>query len=75
MACYTMIEVNLEDSALNRKARKNLGLTLTGSLTEVQAKRVMREAATLKGMEAARRLDPRAIVRRKGNKLTITVQR
>jgi hypothetical protein len=75
MPCYTRIRVEIEDNAINRKARKNLGLPEEGSLTRTDARRVQKEASILKSMESVRRLDPRAIVRRKGDKVTVTVQR
>jgi hypothetical protein len=75
MPCYTVIQVEIEDNALNRRARKNLGLPEEGKLSPRDAKRVKREAAVLKSMDQVRKLDPRAIVRRKGNKVTVTVQR
>lgn len=75
MPCYTVITVQIEDNAINRQARKNLDLPETGDLTRREARLVKREAAVLKSMAAVRRLDPRAVVRRKGNKITVTVQR
>lgn len=75
MACYTVIQVNLDDTTHNRKARAAFGLPLEGPLSEYDAKRVKREAGLYKAQEQVRKLDPRAVVRRKRDKLVVTVQR
>jgi len=75
MPCYTIITVKLDDTAINRRARKKLGLSEEGNLSSSDARRVRQEAAVLKAQDSVRKLDPRAIVRRKGNKLVVTVQR
>lgn len=75
MACYTLIEINLDDTIWNKKARKKLGFSPEGPLSWRDVAKIKREAGVLKAMDSVRRLDPRAIVRRKGNKLTVTVQR
>ena len=75
MACYTSVEVDLADDRWNREARKRLGLAVEGPLSVYNARRVKVEAGVIKSMDSIRKLDPRAVIRRKGNKLTITVQR
>jgi len=75
MACWTEIDINLDDTDLNRRARKRLGLPETGPLTPEEAAKVRQEAGLLKAQDTVRRLDPRAIVRRKAGKLIVTVNR
>jgi hypothetical protein len=75
MACFTMVRVDLEDDVWNRKARKNLGLPLEGSLSALNAQRVTREASVLKTIATTKRLAPNAVIRRKGNKIKVTVSR
>ena len=74
MPCYTMVEV-LEDNAINRKARKALGLPLEGRLGAVDTRRVKIEAGVIKARDSIKKLDPRAIIKRQGNKLKVTIQR
>lgn len=73
MACYTMIEVEVDDNLLNRRARKALGLKESGPLTQSQADAVRVEAGLIKSIDEIRRLNPRALIRRKDNELTVTV--
>ena len=73
MACYTMVTVNLEDSVINREARKKLGLPLEGSLTQSQAGRVKVEAGIIRTRSLLVRMAPGAMIRRDGDKLTVTV--
>ena len=74
MACYTLVRVSVDDTAINRKARKNLGLPIDGTLNEYDAQRVVREAGVIKGMQEVRRLSPTAVIKRKGDKLTVQVE-
>lgn len=71
MACYTVVLVELDDNEHNRKARERLGLPLTGGLEEADANRVRKEAGIIKTQAILRRLNPTAIVRREGDKLTV----
>jgi hypothetical protein len=73
MSCFTVIEVQIDDNELNRKARANLNLPLTGGLTQAQADAVRKEAGILKPQVIMRRLNPTAVVRRNGDKLTVSV--
>ena len=75
MACFTRIEILLDDTALNRLARKKLGLPETGRLDRYDADRVKIEAGFIKAKRAVLRADPTAIVTRKGNKLKVTISR
>jgi hypothetical protein len=74
MACYTVVDVQIEDNELNRQARKKLGLPEVGSLTYDQANAVKKEAGILRTHQVMRRLNPTAVIRRVGDKLTISVQ-
>lgn len=74
MPCFTRIEV-LEDTTINRRARKKLGLAEEGTLSYEETRRVKVEAAVMKTTDALRRLSPTAVIRRKGNELTVTVNR
>ena len=73
IACFTEVLINLDDNTINRLARKHLGLRETGSLSEYDAKRVRVEAGVLTAIAKVRRLNPTAVIRRKGNELTVTV--
>lgn len=73
MACYTEVEVNLDDNEINRESRKKLGLRETGSLSENDARRVRIEAGIIKAGRLTRRMAPTAVIRREGNKLVVTV--
>jgi len=73
MSCYTEIEI-LEDTSVNRRARKKLGLAEEGPLDFYVAQRVRREAGIIKAYDAIRRLQPTAVIRRTGDKLQVTVQ-
>lgn len=73
MACYTVVTINLDDNALNRKARGVLGLPLTGPLSVSEARRVKIEAGVIKTRNVIRRLQPNAVIRRVGNKLNVSV--
>lgn len=80
MACYTLTTVSIDDTELNRRARKKLGLAETGDLSWSDARRVKTEAALLKAEDTVRRADRTALVRRVKNpngteKLSVTVQR
>lgn len=74
MACFTSVQINLDDTEINRRARKALGLAETGSLSETDAKAVRIEAGVLTAMAKVRKLNPTALIRRKGNELTVSVQ-
>ena len=74
MACFTVVRVKLDNSAINRKARKALGLPLEGDLSAYDARRVGVEAKILTSLAAVRRLQPSAVIKRKGDKLTVQVQ-
>lgn len=74
MACYTVVElVNLDDTALNRRAREALGLPLEGALSPRDAARVRTEAGVLKAIAEVKRQAPTAIIRRRGNELQVQV--
>lgn len=73
MACYTLVLVKVEDTEINRRARANLGLPETGDLTVRDAARVRKESGLLKTQQVIRNLNPTAVVRRQGDKLTISV--
>ena len=73
MPCYTSVGVTIEDNEINRQAREKLGLPVTGYLSESDAARVRKEAGIIKTTALARRLNPTAVVRRQGDKLTISV--
>ncbi len=72
MPCYTRVEI-IEDTTVNRRARKKLGLPAEGGLSAYDARRVKVEAGVLKAQVAVQRISPGAVVRRTGNKLTISV--
>lgn len=73
MPCSTTVQVNVEDSAINRKAREKLGLPLTGQLFPEQAAKVRKEAGILKTYNIMRTINPTAVLKRVGDKLTISV--
>ena len=73
MACYTVVMINLDDTAINRKAREALGLPLEGSLSQYDARRVTIEAGVIKARTEIRRIQPNAVIRRNGNKLSVSV--
>ncbi len=73
MACFTVITIEIEDSAINRKAREVLDLPLTGALSVYDARRVRTEAGVIKARIAIKKKAPNAVIRRKGNKLTVTI--
>jgi len=73
MACFTVVQVTLDDNRLNRKARKNLKLPLEGTLSQYDANRVAAEGKILKAIERVRALQPSAIITRKGDKVTVKV--
>lgn len=74
MPCYTVLSLeNLEDTAVNREARRRLGLPETGSLAASLADRVRVEAGLLRATSAIRRLNPTAVIRRQGDKLQVSV--
>lgn len=72
MPCYTRVEI-LEDTSINRRARKKLGLPAKGRLSTYDARRVKIEAGVMKTQAAIQQLSPGAVIRRTGNKLTISV--
>lgn len=74
MPCYTLVRVSLDDTAINRKARKALGLPLEGDLSRYEAQRVVQEAGVLRAIQETRRLAPSAVIKRKGNTLSVQVQ-
>jgi hypothetical protein len=73
MACYTVVGVEVEDNEHNRKARALLGLPEKGLLSAADAARVKKEAGIIKTQAIMRRLNPSAVIRRVGDKLTIQV--
>ncbi len=74
MTCYTYVEI-MEDTSINRRARKKLGLPVEGPLSAYNTRRVKVEAGVIKSMDSMRKLVPGAVIRRKGNKLTVSVNR
>ena len=74
MPCYTSVRVSVDDNALNRRARKALGLPASGDLEEYDAGRVRAEVGVLRAIQETRRLAPSAIITRKGSQLTVQVQ-
>lgn len=74
MPCYTEVLITLDDTVLNRKARRALGLPVTGQLSVEDANRVTQEAGVIKTMAEVQQLAPSAFVKRKGNRLTVQVQ-
>jgi len=74
MACYTSIELeNLDDNELNRLARKHLKYNLDGELTQAQVRKVKQEAGLIKAERQIRKMQPTAMIKRKGNELEVTV--
>ena len=73
MACFTMVTIQLDDSEINRAAREELELPLTGDLDSVDVRRVKVEAGVIKARREIRRIAPNAVIRRVGNKLTVNV--
>ena len=74
MPCYTKVQVTLDDTAINRKARRNLGLAEEGALSEYNARRVTQEAGVLRAIAETRRLAPTAVIKRRGNQITVQVE-
>lgn len=76
MSCYTMAKVDLSDDRYTKEAVKKLGVKLdaNGQVSKRDATRVKKEASTLKAIAMVRLKNPRAVIRRKGNKLTVTVE-
>lgn len=72
MACFTLVQT-IEDSAINREARKKLGLPLEGGLTTTQIRQVRVEAGVIKAKRQILKLQPTATIIRKGNELEVTV--
>jgi hypothetical protein len=60
-----MSYVELENTPFIAKARKNLNLPAEGRLSRTDANRVRKEAGILKTIKQVKRLNPRAVVRRK----------
>ena len=73
MACYTVVQVEIEDNEINRKARQALGLPEKGAVSELDARRITKEAGILRTQQVMRRLNPSAVIRRVGDKLSIQV--
>lgn len=71
MACYTVTLIEIDDNEHTRKARERLGLPLQGGLSQTDANRVKKEAGIIKTQAIMRRLNPMAVIRRDGDKLTI----
>lgn len=71
MACYTMVMVTLSSNVTNRKARQALGLAVDGPLSAYDARRVRIEAGIIKARREIKRMNPSAIIRRKGNRLFV----
>ena len=75
MACYTVVELeNLDDNELNRKARDSLGLPLTGGLSASNARAVRMEAGLLKAIAQVKKMSPKAMITRTGNKISVSVE-
>ena len=72
MACFTYVELKLDDKALEEQARKNLKLEGVKYLTNQQAASIRKEYGVLKAIKATRRIAPTAVIKRDGDKLTIT---
>lgn len=63
MPCDTRVQlVQVENDKFTIEARKKLGLSLTGGLTQEDAKRVRIEAGKLKTAAAIKAINPTAIV-------------
>lgn len=75
MACYTVVSVELTDEVATRLARKHLKLPETGLLTIDQAQAVRIEAGIIRTHRALQKLAPNAVIRRQGDKLTVSVGR
>ena len=73
MPCDTRVEVRIDDKEIEKEARKKLGLPESGSLTRQQAAALTKEAGILKTIKTTRRLAPTAVIKRSGDKLTISV--
>jgi hypothetical protein len=72
MACYTLIE-QIEDSAINRRARRALGLSEEGYLSSYDIRRVKQEAGVIKARDQILKLNPKALIKRRGNELEVSV--
>ena len=73
MPCYTQVRVSIEDSALNRKARRNLNLPETGEIERGYVPLIKREVAVLRAIKETRRLAPDAVIKRNGFELSVQV--
>lgn len=77
MPCDTKVQlVQMDNDKYTIEARKKLGLSLTGGLTQDQAKKVRLEAGKLKASAAIRALNPTASIKGMtlgSKKLTIQV--
>lgn len=62
MPCDTKVLVTLENTPYNQKARKKLGLSLTGQLSQADADDVRIEAGKLKTIDAIMAIDPLAAI-------------
>ena len=76
MPCFTRVKLEaLTDDEIHRQARKHLGLSATGVLLEQHAAAVRIEVGVIRTYKTLRTLAPTALIRRSGNKLTVSVQR
>lgn len=73
MSCYTLVE-QLDDNTINRRARKALGLSLEGDLTQSDINRVKIESGIIKARDQILRMNPKAVIIRKKNELHVSVQ-
>ena len=62
MPCDTKVLVTLDNTPYNRRARKRLGLPLTGELSQSEANAVRVEAGKLKTIDAIMAIDPLAAI-------------
>ena len=74
MSCFTRVRIDIEDNTWNERAREALGLPAKGKLTQGQARLVRTEAGVIKATAMVRRQQPNAVIRRRGNKLQVTVR-
>lgn len=74
MTCYTMVEVEVNEDQYTKKAREKLGLENRG-LSAEETIRLKKEVGILKTKAIMQRLNPKAMIQRKGDKLTITVRK
>lgn len=77
MACFTMVTVEVQRDRWTRKAAKKFGLERAlekGTLTQLQAREIEKEAGILRGISEVQTLAPGALIVRKGDVVTVTVE-